>query len=652
MTPQFWSSKSKRRAAIVFRLFLIGLLLALIGMIVVYLVRPSKRPPAIRPEVKPLAGPKVDVQEDIHFAKDEGGRNILDVWAARKFSDEKGLTHFAGSEQDPASRIRFRSTSRMGGRAFELYAREAIIDADWSRPIFEGEVEIRVDDLIVKGSSFNLDRTKNLVTSDAPTVFEGKRFQGTGRRSRFDVDRNVLTLTEGVTLTTTPWPGDLVPLILEGEEMTYDRAERKGKISGDVKMTRGGSQGRADAVEFFLLRDRDGFRLFEFRGGVSIDIEKDSAAAPAAKSKKDPAGTGDDDLIFFQGGRRRLEAGVVTLLPYGDEDWLHLIALREGASFSIRDDRGRQTSMASKEMDFYYNRDGTLRNFILRERANVKGEADGRSRLLEGGQVDYESSSRRLIASGTGENRAHSVSRGRDVTADSVTIFLSTNDLDIRGGVKIVSMPQPGERRETAFFSADRPVSIIADFSSFSAGRRRFLLGGRARLWQGRESLEASEVSVLEETGEISATGAARAVFFQRPQGKDREERVEVTGDRLIREPKSGRVIYTGACSMSVGEIVLKAGRLILEPAEEAGKFRRIFADQGRVTITQAKREAEGDRAEYDLNADKIVLTGRPVLRDKEKGTIQGEKLTFYLADGKIQIENRDAERSTAIIKS
>jgi lipopolysaccharide transport protein LptA len=347
-----------------------------------------------------------------------------------------------------------------------------------------------------------------------------------------------------------------------------------------------------------------------------------------------------------------LEAGVVTLLPYGDEDWLHLIALREGASFSIRDDRGRQTSMASKEMDFYYNRDGTLRNFILRERANVKGEADGRSRLLEGGQVDYESSSRRLIASGTGENRAHSVSRGRDVTADSVTIFLSTNDLDIRGGVKIVSMPQPGERRETAFFSADRPVSIIADFSSFSAGRRRFLLGGRARLWQGRESLEASEVSVLEETGEISATGAARAVFFQRPQGKDREERVEVTGDRLIREPKSGRVIYTGACSMSVGEIVLKAGRLILEPAEEAGKFRRIFADQGRVTITQAKREAEGDRAEYDLNADKIVLTGRPVLRDKEKGTIQGEKLTFYLADGKIQIENRDAERSTAIIKS
>lgn len=647
-----WSSKFKRRATTVFRLLLIGLLLALIGMIVVYLVRPSKRPPAIRPEAKQLSGPKADLSEDIEYTKDEGGRNTLRISAVRNYTDEKGLTHFAGSEKDPASRIRFRSASRTGGRAFELYAREAIIDADWSRPIFEGEVEILIDDLKVKGSSFNLDRAKNLVTSDAPTVFEGKRFQGTGRRSRFDVERNILTLTEGVTLTTTPWPDDPVPLVLEGEEMTYDRAERKGKIGGNVKMTRGGSRGRADEVEFFLLPDRDGFRMFEFRGGVVIDVEEDAAPPSAAKSKKDPALPADDDLIFFQGGRRRLAAGLVTLLPYGDEDWLHLIALRDGANFSIRDNRGRQTSMASKEMDFYYNRDGTLRNFILRERANVKGEADGRSRLLEGGQVDYESSSRRLIASGTGENRAHSISRGRDVTADAVTIFLATNDLDIRGAVKIVSTPQPGERRETAFFSGDRPVFITADSAAYSAGLRRFLLSGRARLWQGRESLEASEVVVLEETGEISATGAARAVFFQRPQGKDREERVAVTGDRLVREPKTGRVIYTGACSMSVAEIVQKAGRLILEPAEEAGKFRRIFADRGRVTITQRLRVAEGDRAEYDLAADTIVLTGRPVLRDKEKGTIQGEKLTFYPTDGKIQIENRDAERSTTIIKS
>jgi lipopolysaccharide export system protein LptA len=644
------SSKTKRRAVFIFRIVLIGSLLALIGLVVAYLIRPSTRPPAIRPEAKPLSGPKADVQENIDFTRDEGGRNWLNVKAGQSYKDENGMIHFVRTDSEPW--VRIKSGSRTGGREFEMKARHAVVDANWSRPLFEGEVEIYIDDIVVKGPAFNYDRTNNIMTSDAPTVFEGKRFQGTGRKSRFDVDRNILSLTEGVTLTMSPWPNDQIPLILNGDELTYERGERKGKLRGNVTMSHGKSRGRSDEVQFFLFPDRDGFRIFDFRGGVAIDVEDETAAAPAKKIQAKPEAAADEDLIFFQGGRRRLEAGIVTLLPYGDEDWLHLIALRDGSSFTIRDDQGRRTSMASKEMDFYYNRDGTLRNFILRERASVIGETEGRSRLLEGNQVDYESSSRRLIATGTGENRAHSISRGRDVTADSVTIWLSTNDLDILGGVKIVSTPQPGERTETAFFSGKDKVFITANSASFSAGQHRFLLKGRVRLWQGRESLEASEVTIREDTGEISAAGSARSVFFQRPKGKELDSRVEVVGDRLVRDPKSGRVIYSGACSMSVADIVMKAGRLILDPAVEAGKYSRIFADRERIFITQRTRTAEGDRVEYDLDADTIVVTGRPILRDKEKGTNQGEKLTFTPADGKIRIENPGAERSTTIIKS
>ena len=37
-----------------------------------------------------------------------------------------------------------------------------------------------------------------------------------------------------------------------------------------------------------------------------------------------------------------------------------------------------------------------------------------------------------------------------------------------------------------------------------------------------------------------------------------------------------------------------------------------------------------------------MVLTGNPVLVDKEKGVTEGDKLTFHLGDGRILIENKE----------
>jgi lipopolysaccharide export system protein LptA len=54
----------------------------------------------------------------------------------------------------------------------------------------------------------------------------------------------------------------------------------------------------------------------------------------------------------------------------------------------------------------------------------------------------------------------------------------------------------------------------------------------------------------------------------------------------------------------------------------------------------------------YDLDKETIVLTGNPSLIDKEKGTVEGDKLTFHLGDGRILVENKDRERPVTFIKS
>jgi lipopolysaccharide export system protein LptA len=76
----------------------------------------------------------------------------------------------------------------------------------------------------------------------------------------------------------------------------------------------------------------------------------------------------------------------------------------------------------------------------------------------------------------------------------------------------------------------------------------------------------------------------------------------------------------------------------------------RILA-KGKVLIIQETKEGRGEEADYDLLADTVVLTGNSVLVDKEKGVIEGDKLTFYLGDGKILIENKERSRSAMVIK-
>jgi lipopolysaccharide export system protein LptA len=70
------------------------------------------------------------------------------------------------------------------------------------------------------------------------------------------------------------------------------------------------------------------------------------------------------------------------------------------------------------------------------------------------------------------------------------------------------------------------------------------------------------------------------------------------------------------------------------------------------VTITEELREGKGEKALYDLEQETMVLTGKPKVVDKQKGVIEGDKLTFRLGEGRIQVENKDRERSTTVIKS
>jgi len=654
-------SKSKRRVRTFIRIVLILLLVVLVGTVTVFLVRRSGRPAAVRTEARPIPKQKVDVKDETQYIKITGGKNILYVWAARLFSDSEGLFHASGRSDDPKSRVRLEIRDREDGRLkFDISTTELIYDIDWTHIVFRGGVDVRMEDLEIKGTKFDYRQKENIITSKAPVSFKGARFRGECRRALYDMDKQKVRFTDGITLIVNAWANDPKPLVINAATLTYERYSRMGEISGDVRMTHGRSFGRTDMLGFAQYTNKEGFRLFEFRGNVRIEADERPAVprtgpavepiAAAPGSEKPPVA--DEGLIFLQGGRQRLEAEEVSLLPYGDQDWLHLIVIRKNGRLEILDDAGGQTTMEAGEMKFYYNEDGSLRDFMLDGRCRIRGDAEGRSRLVEAPKMDFNSNAGNIVATGGPETRARTVSAGREITADQLIINIRNNDFKFTGGVKIVSFPQKGEAREAALFDSTKTMFMTAGVSAYEAGKRRFSLEEKARLWQGRNSLESDRLAIIEDTGSMFAKGSVRSVFFQRPKSKNVDERIEITADVLTRDPETKKVVYSGACTLPAPGIVMTAGKLTLEPDQEAGKYRRVIGEEKRVVILQGSNKAEGDNADYDLIEDVIVMTGRPVLDQKGKGVIQCGKLTFHPADGKILIEKQSAERSATIIKS
>jgi len=132
--------------------------------------------------------------------------------------------------------------------------------------------------------------------------------------------------------------------------------------------------------------------------------------------------------------------------------------------------------------------------------------------------------------------------------------------------------------------------------------------------------------------------------------GETPERRIEVGGEDLVYSA-SGRVLSFRKKSY----VQMPGARL------GAATIDAVLGREGRgvdtltaltsVVVSKGRYEGRGDKAFYEAGADRITLTGRPVLVDKEGGSTRGNKLTFDLADDKISIENEGQGRSTTVIK-
>jgi len=614
----------------------LGLAVALVLIIVVAIILwyflSHRRPRSIVPLKKEeIPAKKVEQQEGIeHF--DFKGDRVIRAKGKRHYIGEDGRYYLEGD-------VEIRDLGKEQGEEIALFGERVAYDKDWAGAFIEGKAKIQYEGLTVESSAFTYLRKGETLTTDQGAVFSSPRISGKAQKMTYSFKVGSLRLEGEVELELREETETGTPFVVRGDMVTFWRQRKGGQVDGNTSFSFDRSRGRADSLRFVLTPDEQRARAFFLKGSVQAVLIEQQEPSPG---RSQPAEV-----------EREISADEIDVRSYNDRNKIHKVEARDRCILKSSTPEGQTTEVRSDRMRIEFERRGMLKEFLALGAARLveRGPTLEVERTISGGEIFMGAKGKtwKVKAPEGGEARADSPDS--DVTAKSLTIFPRREILNASGDVKVIVKLRSDEEEKVGFFSNEQPVLGAAGKMRYEGKLYRLELIEAVRMWQGKEVLFADRLTVLKKTGEVMAEGNVRTVFSRLPKdGKEAEEKIEIGGAKLSSNPAEDLLIFEQGCWLKSKEVGLNSDWIAVHLREKTAEIRQIEA-RGKVAITEKLREGKGENALYDLEQETIVLTGNPTVTDKEKGVIEGEKLTFRLGEGRIQVENKERERSTTVIK-
>jgi lipopolysaccharide transport protein LptA len=634
-------------------LFAVGLGVVLV-VIAGYFLTHLKRPSGSESSTAGFTPQKIEVQESGSHFEFDSGRGRMDIRFNRRYLGSDGLYHLEGEVEGV-------DHGKKGGRDIRINADQAVTDKDQTMARFAGRVSIASKGLTLLAESFGYDKSRDLLYNETGVTMRSERFTGSARKYAYSLRDETAILEGDIVFSIRPQIGDSQFLVIRGDRLVFNYPQRRAHIEGHIDLRHGRSRGTADAVEIQLFEKKDNIHILWLMGRARIVMRE---APKPAKGKTRPAapkdaapgvGQTDQSLFLFDSADQDITADQILMAAFEDVHRLRGVRARGNSSFILSSAEGQTTRIEGDAVNFVFDPIRGLEAIDVRGPGRLRGvskEVPG-GRSIEGRFILYDGFERVLKAGGNEQNPARSISEGRDVRAENLVLFFQSNSFDAWGSVKAVleDNPAPGTASAGGFFAAGKPVFARARLVRFIQSNQELLLSDKVRLWQDKQVLEGPEIAINKETQAMRGTQGVKTQFSHAPKAGGADERVEVGGERMDYDPKTRVIVFSGKGYLLTKDVDIRAETVAIVPEASAGKPRLIQARRA-VVLKQKAREARSEAADYDVGLETIVLTGHPVVVDKEKGTFRGDKLTFHLADGNIQVDNRDQQRSDVVIKS
>lgn len=613
-----------------------ALILVLVVFLALFLSR-GKKPAAVSPRQTAATSQKIDERNQVHYVEYRGEKEKTEFQADRNYVGPDGKYHLVGH-------VQVTDYGRQGGRKVLVRCGEIIHDAERTRFSLVGHVQMEFEEAAFETESLEYDRTQGLFSTGKPIIITSPHFKGTALGLDYSLKSEELRLNAEVRLETQVSQRSPLPLIFQSKTLFYSRPVRKGRFEGGVTFSRGRSHGSAETADFQVFFDTDKLDIVHFKGQVRLFLDGEFT---------DQSKTAASNSLLTLGEKQNVQADEIKLRAFVNTSRLHSYESSGNVSMTFLSSTKGNTRFLGKSIDFIFEQDGRLREFraatdVHMLKTEPKGgetqSVDGDSMLLPGDSdiLQVKAGKGRTVRAGF---------RGNELTASVLGYNLKNEDLQA-AEVKAIFSPTP-DRQTVGLFSAKEPMFVTSHWMKYTSERKQYRFYGGLKMWQGKSELYAQEAELQEDTGATLCSGNVRSIFPHKPKDQDKEEQVEITSQKMNYDPDKNTAVYEKEGAMKATAFRLKGERIAVLLSKEAKDPVRITA-QVNVIINQDQpvREGKGDQAVYLVDERLVVLTGHPTLTEKDKGEVQGDKLTFHLADGSITVENDTRDRSLTKIKS
>lgn len=619
----------------VWKSFIAVAFFGVLAVIAINLITHSRNQVKISQVPEDLGQEKLEQKEKIEFFETRGQKGNLRIRAEKHYLGEDDLYHLEGNVE-----IVFLEKSE--GEDIFLYGDEVIYDKEGSTFQFVDESRVKFKDLTLFVSYMNYDADERQFQSAYPARFSSERLSGSSQKIMYSMKTNALALDGNVHLEIISELNPAVPIVLEGDHFSFVKKGKKGKLKGNVRLYHGRSWIVSDVLDFQLTANGEYIRSLLFKDNVKAFLEEE---------EKNSSPLPDSEVLDLYSDTREIQADEVLVQGFIDLPKIRNVSASGNCLFKFLSASGKMTQIKGKSVEYVLDREGRLVRFLASKDAEIFERGEKGQRRLEGTAIVLKGKGNTLVVEGEKADRARVLTGDADIKADKISLFRANNNMNAEGDVQAIFSTQEEGQQGLGFFSGKQPVFITAEEMRYFAAQKRFHFKGGNKVWQNKDILFADVLNIHRDTGKITADGNISSTFPYVPKDKEEEERVLITAETMSFDPKREVVHYQGKNTLKVEDVVLTAQSVFIHLGNNGGDVKRITATED-VVITHASYQGMGQRAVFDLNQETIILTGEPVLIAKDKGRTEGTKLTFYIADGKIVVENKGQERSITVIKS
>ncbi len=324
---------------------------------------------------------------------------------------------------------------------------------------------------------------------------------------------------------------------------------------------------------------------------------------------------------------------------------------------STKRSRAVRTSLNGRDEKQVLEADSLTSDFEKNSRDISLFRSSGRSRFSQGDKNGSADS----ISYSPGENLVKM--RGGEPTVWDSNARAKANMIDwntqteqsvLVGGVSTTYFSQKKSGGATPFSESGSPVFITSNTARFDQKSRTAVYLGNARAWQEKNYVRGEKLFIEEAAGRFFAEGNVQSVLYDAKRsigGQKSTTPVFVSAGTMLYQRESNKIRYESKVDIRQGtdRIVANAADVYLTSDNTLSKT----VASGDVVITQPKRKATGDFAQYDAIAETVILKGDPaVFTDSESGSTTGKVVNVDLKSKKAVNSGSSAPNDSGRIRS